>query len=275
MATQAPKLIQNYAIPTISRVDALRSFHWLKEGWEDFLSHPVPSVMYGVVIATVAWLILTVAAPHPYLVSAAVSGFLLIAPLLAAGIYELTREHEAGTRATFLESLRGLRRTAGSIADYGLVLVIMAAVWERLGAITFALSYGGEMHSVKDFVHEIFFSGNYIGVMVSWMVCGLALSGFVFSITVVGMPMVIDRNIDVITAMIASFKTVFTNVAAMLVWAAMIVLFCGCGLAVVMAWVGIFNSLPPYDSLIISAPLAIAMPILGHTSWCAYKDLVH
>ncbi len=275
MPIQAPKLVQNYAIPTISHVDALRSLHWLKEGWDDFMSHPVPSMMYGLIIATVSWLILSVAAPHPYLVSVAVSGFLIIAPLLAAGIYELTREHEQGTKATFMESLRGLRRTAGSIADYGVVLVIMGVVWERVGAITFALSYGGEMHSVQGFVHEIFFSGHYIGVMVSWMVGGLALCGFVFSLTVVGMPMVIDRNIDVITAMGASLKAVFTNLPAMLVWAVIIVAFCGCGLAVVMFSLGVLKTLPAMYPLIISAPLAIAMPVLGHTTWCAYKDLVH
>lgn len=275
MATQAPKLVQNYAIPTISHVGATRSIHWLKEGWEDFMSHPVPSMMYGLMISLVSWLILTVAAPLPYLVSVSVSGFLLIAPLLAAGIYELTREHEQGVKATFGESLRGLRRTAASIADYGVVLVIMAIVWERAGAIIFALSYGGEMHSLHGFVHEIFFSGHYIGVMVSWMIGGLTLCGFVFSLTVVGMPMVIDRNIDVITAMGTSLKAVFTNLPAMLVWAAIIVGFCGSGLAVVMLWEGLFNTLIPGATLIVSAPLAIAMPVLGHTTWCAYKDLVH
>lgn len=275
MPIQAPKLVQNYAIPTITHVKANRALHWLKEGWDDFLSHPLPSMTYGIVIAAVSWMILTLAAPHPYLVSAAVSGFLLIAPLLAAGIYELTREHERGVKASFGKSLRGLRRTMGSIADYGLVLVIMAAIWERLGAITFALSYGGEMHSVQDFVHEIFFSGHYVGVMLTWMICGFGLCWFVFSLTVVGMPMVIDRNIDVITAMGASLKTVFTNLSAMIVWAAIIVLMCGCGLAVVMACAGLTGSLPPGKELIVSAPLAIAMPLLGHASWCAYKDLVH
>jgi uncharacterized membrane protein len=275
MATHAPKLQQNYAVPTISRVGASRPLHWLKEGWDDFLSHPVPSVMYGLIVAIVSWMILKLAAPHPYLVSAAVSAFLLIAPLLTAGIYELTREHEQGVKATFMESLRGLRRTFGSIADYGVVLVIMAALWERAGAILFALSYGGEMHSVEGFVHEIFFSGNYVWVMLSWMIGGLALCAFVFSLTVIGMPMVIDRNIDVITAMIASFKATLSNIPAMLVWAAIIVAFCGSGLAVVMINIFMTHHLMLGAPLIVSAPLAIAIPLLGHTTWCAYKDLVH
>jgi uncharacterized membrane protein len=275
MATHAPKLQQNYAVPVIGHVGALRPLHWLKEGWDDFLSHPVPSVMYGLIVAFVSWMILKLAAPHPYLVSVAVSGFLLIAPLLTAGIYELTREHEQGVKATFMESLRGLRRTAGSIADYGVVLVIMAALWERAGAILFALSYGGQFQSVEGFVHEIFFSGNYIGVMVSWMIGGLALSAFVFSLTVIGMPMVIDRNIDVISAMIASFKTTMANIPAMIVWATIIVAFCGSGLAVVMLTIGTSQHLIMGAPLIVSAPLAIAIPLLGHTTWCAYKDLVH
>lgn len=272
MATHAPKLQQNYSIPHISHVSAMRPFHWLKDGWEDFLAHPGPSLIYGLVIAGISWLILTLAAPKPYLVAAAISGFLLIAPLLAAGIYELTREREMGVKVSFMESLRGLRRNAGTIADYSVVLVIMAIVWERMGAVLFALSYGGQMASVESFVREIFLSGHYVAVAASWMVAGLALAGFVFSLTVVGMPMVIDRNIDVVTAMGASLKTVFTNVGAMLVWALIIVVLSGAGLAVAMTLLIASGITSP---LIVSAPLAIIMPLLGHATWCAYKDLVH
>ncbi len=272
MATHAPKLQQNYAIPRISHVGALRPLHWLQEGWRDFLAHPGPSLSYGLLVAVVGWLILTLAAPKPYLVAVSTSGFLLLAPLLAAGIYELTREREAGTKVSFMESLKGLRRNLGTIADYSVVLVILAAIWERMGAVLFALTYGGEMGSVESFVREIFFSGNYLGVMLSWMLGGLALAALVFSLTVVGMPMVIDRNIDVITAMGASLKTVGTNVAAMVVWAGIIVALSAAGLVAAMALVYFANMALP---LVVVAPLVLTMPLLGHATWAAYKDLVH
>lgn len=276
MATHAPKmpqkLQQNYAIPSISHVSAARPLHWLKDGWQDFLAHPGPSMMYGFIVAAVSWMILTLAAPKPYLVSSAISGFLLVAPLLAAGIYELTREREAGTKVSFMESVRGLRRNAGTIADYSVVLVIMAIVWERAGAIIFALSYGGEMHTIEGFVREIFLSGDYIGVAVGWLAGGLALAGFVFSLTVVGMPMVIDRNIDVVTAMGASLKTVKTNMPAMFVWALVIVGLSAVGLVGALALLLTTKIASP---LLVCAPLAITMPLLGHATWAAYKDLVH
>lgn len=272
MDIHAPKLEQNYAIPTISRVGAFRAFHWLGEGWKDLLAHPGPSLVYGLLVAAVGWLILTLAAPKPYLVSVAISGFLLVAPLLAAGIYELTREREAGVRVSFLASVQGLRRNAGTIADYGVVLAIAAIVWERAGAILFALAYGGEMASVEGFVQTVFLSGDYMGVVACWMVGGLALAGFVFSLTVVGMPMVIDRNIDVITAMGASLKTVSTNLAAMLVWAAVIVGLSALGLVLAAAVLFVSNASLP---LLVVAPLVVVMPLLGHATWAAYKDLVH
>ena len=132
------------------------------------------------------------------------------------------------------------------------MLILAGILWERVAAVMFALSYGGDMGSVKDFVSDIFLSGNYWGVVIAWLVSGAILSSVIFSVTVIGMPMVIDRNADVVTAMI----TVFRNLPAMLVWAALIVVLTGLGMA--LALVG----------------LIVIMPLLGHATWCAYKDLI-
>lgn len=240
----------------IRQVPALRPLHWLQSGWQDLMGHPGPSLMYGLLVTVAGWAIVTLAAPHAELFTSVVSGFVLIAPLIAAGIYELTRQREAGEQASFINSVKSLKRNASSIADFGVVLVLAGILWERVAAVMFALSYGGDMGSVTDFVSDVFFSGKYWGVVIAWLLSGAVLASVVFSITVIGMPMVIDRNADVVTAMITSVKAVFLNLPAMAVWALIIVSLTGLGMA--LALVG----------------LVVVMPLLGHATWCAYKDLV-
>jgi uncharacterized membrane protein len=240
----------------IRKVGLLRPLHWLRAGWQDFMAHPGPSLMYGILVTVAGLGIVTLAAPHAELFSTVISGFVLIAPLIAAGIYELTRQREAGEKASFLSSIKRLNRSKGSIADFGIVLILAGILWERAAAVMFALSYGGDMGNAQDFVKEVFLSGNYWPVVMAWLISGTLLACFIFAITVVGMPMVVDRNADIVTAMITSVRAVFANLPAMGLWAAIIVVLTGLGMAT--ALIG----------------LIVVMPLLGHATWCAYKDLV-
>lgn len=241
---------------TIRKVGLLRPFFWLQAGWQELLAHPGPSLMYGLLVTVVGWGLVTLAAPHAELFTSVITGFVLFTPLVAAGIYELSRQREAGEPASFINSVKSLRRSASSIADYGIVLILAGILWERVAAVMFALSYGGDMSDVRHFVHEIFFSGKYWGVVIAWLVSGAVLSCVIFSVTVVGMPMVIGRDADVVTAMITSVRAVFLNLPAMMLWAGLIVTLTALGMAFAMAG------------------LIVIMPLLGHATWCAYKDLV-
>ncbi|MBB5020132.1 putative membrane protein [Chitinivorax tropicus] len=251
-----PGLDEHFSVPEVHHVAASRPLAWLKQGWQDLMAHPGPSLIYGVLVATMGWLIVTLAAPRPYLVTAAVSGFLLIAPLIATGVYELTRQRANGRTPTFLDSLIGLRRNASAVAQIGIVLALAALAWERISAILLALFYGGEMSTVEGFVRQVLFSGDYTGVVIAWFAGGGLLAALVFSLTVIGMPMLIDRDTDVITAMMTSLRTVADNVPAMLVWAGLIVALTAIGFATLMLG------------------LIVILPWLGHATWCAYQDLL-
>lgn len=242
--------------PTLRRVPALRPLHWLSEGWRDFRRHPGPSLIYGIIVTLGGWGALSLALPHAEFFTSAVAGFVMVTPLIASGVYELTRQGEQGKTPGFMDSVRALRRNASSIADYGVALLLMSIFWERVAAVMFALSYGGDMGNVKDFLGNVFFSGHYIGVVVAWFLSGAILASVVFAATVVGMPMVIDRDCDVVTAMVTSVRAVLVNLPAMAVWAAMIV-----GL-----------SLLAMSTLLVG--LVVVMPLLGHATWCAYRDVV-
>lgn len=242
--------------PSVRRVTPLRPFHWLREGWRDFLRHPGPSLVYGIIVTVGGWLALSVALPHAEFFTSAVAGFVMVTPLIAAGVYELSRQCERGGKPTFLDSVRALRRNASSIGDFGIALLIMGIFWERVASVMFALSYGGDMGSVKDFANEVLLSGKYLGVVIAWLLSGAVLASVVFAATAVGMPMMIDRDCDVVTAMLTSWRAVLSNLPAMAVWASLIV-----GL-----------SLLSISTLLVG--LIVVMPLLGHATWAAYKDVV-
>lgn len=244
------------AMPAVRRVAAGRPLYWLRAGWRDLVAHPGPSLAYGLIVTAGGWAAVTLAAPHAELFTSVIAGFVLVAPLIAAGIYELTRQVEAGAAPSFIASVKSLRRNAGSIADYGIALLLAGILWERVAAVMFALSYGGDLGSVTDFVREIFLSGKYLGVVLAWLISGGILTAVVFAVTVVGMPMVIDRNSDVVTAMITSVRAVLANIPAMTLWAGLIIGLTLLGMATML--VG----------------LVVVMPLLGHASWYAYRDLV-
>ncbi|HEX4869774.1 MAG TPA: DUF2189 domain-containing protein [Moraxellaceae bacterium] len=244
------------ARPTIRRVPALRPLHWLREGWRDLLRHPGPSLVYGVLVTLGGWAALSLALPHAEFFSSAVVGFVMVTPLIAAGVYELSRQCEQGLSPGFLDSVKALRRNAASIADYGVALLLIGILWERVVAVMFALSYGGEMGSVKDFAAEVLFSGRYVGVVLAWFLSGAVMASVVFAATAVGMPMVIDRDCDVVTAMLTSWRAVFANLPAMAVWAGLII-----GLSLLSITTALVG-------------LVVVMPLLGHATWCAYRDVV-
>lgn len=242
--------------PAIRRVPALRPLQWLRDGWRDFMRHPGPSMVYGIIVTLGGWLALSVALPHAEFFTSAVAGFVMVTPLIASGVYELSRQGEQGLRPGFMDSVRALRRNGNSIADVGIALLLMCLFWERVVAVMFALSYGGDMGSVTDFASKVLFSGDYLGVVLAWVLSGALLASVVFAATAVGMPMVIDRDCDVVTAMLTSWRAVLGNLPAMAVWAALIV-----GLSLLSIFTALIG-------------LVVVMPLLGHATWCAYKDVV-
>ncbi|HEX6592259.1 MAG TPA: DUF2189 domain-containing protein, partial [Moraxellaceae bacterium] len=240
---------------TLRHVSPLRPLHWLRLGWADLRAQPWSSLSYGVVVAGIGWLLLSLAQQRPQYVPTALGLFFLLAPLIAAGLYELSRARAAGEASGFWLSLGGLRRNAGTIADFGVVLVILAIVWERAAAVYFALAYGGEMDNAEHFIQEVFFSGRYLAVVIVWCFSGAVVAALVFAVTAIGMPLVIDRQVDVVTAMKTSLQAIRLNLPAMLLWAGLIVLLSGLGMAFALAG------------------LIVVMPWLGHATWWAYRDI--
>jgi uncharacterized membrane protein len=249
-------LERHFVLPDVAEVPLLRPLDWISAAWNDFRASQAISLTYGLVIVGFLALILSYAANRPYLFTASISGFLLIGPILSVGLYEVSRRVAAGETPTLRDLAAGWRRNSSSIGLFGVMLVVVALGWERLSAIMFAMLYGGQVPDLGRFMNEVFLSGDYPRLVAVYFMAGAILAVLVFAVGAISLPMMLDRNTDMATAMMASVKACAANPAPMALWAAMIVFFTAVGFATFL--VG----------------MVFIMPMLGYASWHAYKGLI-
>lgn len=242
--------------PGVRRVGATRPFLWLKRGLADLARTPLASLGYGAIFAVAGALILALAWGRAHVAPALTTGFLLVAPILAIVLYDLSRQLEREGTANSVAALHAWRRNSGSISLFGVLLALTLILWERLSAIIFALFYGGRVPDLNNLLADVLLSGHYTQLLVAYFAIGGLLAFVVYAISVVSLPMLLDRRIDIATAIATSVKCVARNPGAMLVWAALIALLTALGVATWMLG------------------LVLVFPWLGHASWHAYRDLV-
>lgn len=245
-----------HAAPAVNRIPLAGPLHWLAAGARDLLRAPVASLFYGVVFALVGYVALGVFGGQPHLVSAMTSGFLLIAPFLAIGLYRISQRLESGERAPLLDSMTAWRHNYGSIGLFAAFLGFAFIFWERLSAILFALFHGVETPSLESPGGWIFLLGDDPVFLVLYVLLGGLAAAGVFALSVVSIPLMLDRGLDPVTALITSVNATMANPVTLGVWAALIVLLVGIGIA---TWF---------------LGLILIMPVLGHASWHAYRDVV-
>ena len=243
------------SVPAVRTVAATAAFGWLAAGWRDFRAHPLLSAFYGACYAGMGWLIaVTFRHAHEY-VSALITGFFLVGPFFAIGLYELSRRRERGEPAGLAPTIDAWRPNAGAIGIFALVLAVILLVWARASLIVFALFYTSEMPSVDRFVDQIFSLDN-IEFLFAYFCVGGFFAVLVFAISVVSVPMMLDRDTDGVVAVLTSLKAFAANVPAMIVWGLIIAAMVAAGFA--LFFVG----------------LIVAVPIVGHATWHAYRNLV-
>ena len=249
-------LDQHFDLPHVCRIDGTRPLAWLRMGWQDLKGNLVASLAYGILLAVVGALILSLASDMPYLFVAAVSGFLVIGPIAAAGLYEIARRSEQGQVIGFTDSLRGLRGNGDQLLFFGAFLAIVMLSWERLSAILFALFGHGETVAVGSFFRDLFLSGAHLNFVAAYVLLGGIVAAVVFMLSAVAIPMLMHRDTDIITAMMSSARAVSGNLRAMALWAALIVGLIAVGFATLM--IG----------------MIVILPVLGYASWHAYRELI-
>ncbi len=249
-------LDQSKQAPIVRQVSAGRILAWLTAGWKDLRKNPIPSLAYGLLFAIGGDLILLASLGRPQFFTFAVSGFFLIAPLLATGLYELSRQQANGARLTFIDSLRAFRNRHTTISLFGLLLALITLAWERISTFSFARFGDTTGINISQFVARTFADGDHSGFLLTWLALGAMLAFIAYVVSVVSLPLLLDRDTGIATAIRTSLQAFSTNTFTLLAWAATIVTLTLAGFATFL-----FG-------------LVVIMPILGHASWHAYRDLV-
>lgn len=240
----------------IRHVPALQSVIWLRQGWHDLRQIGWPSLAHGALIVTTGWVLLGIGSAHLYLIAAAVTGYLLVGPIMTTGLCELSRRRAAHEPAGFDDSLEAVTRNPASLAQFGAVLAAIAVVW--LVASQVMLS---EVLSASGPSWDVLLWGSFTGAIdrsqaLAYIGSGAVLAAIVFTLSVVTVPLIIDRGAGTVDALCASARATLRNLPAMLVWSGLIVALTAVGFATMLA------------GMIVIAPL------LGHATWHAYRDLV-
>jgi uncharacterized membrane protein len=240
----------------ILHVSLLKPFVWLGRGFNDMRRHWSASLGYGALIVALGWTLLVFLATHPYFVAAAITGFLLVGPAMSAGWCEMSRRYSLGQSAGFDDSLEGFGRNVSALFEFGAILAVIAVVWFGVSAMLLGSVFHIPAPSISETMYRGFIDSANRSQVLAYVGVGGILAASVFAISAVAIPLIIDRHATAGQAMLTSVKAVFSNLPAMIVWSALILILTVIGYA------------PLLCGLLIVAPL------LGHATWHAYRDLV-
>jgi uncharacterized membrane protein len=243
-------------LPATRQVEITAPIEWLVAGWRDFVHHPLASGFYGLVFVLFGYAVTAASWYSPILVLTFVTGFFLVTPFLALGLYHLSRQGERGEKVRVKPSLFAFTHNK---FDMGLLVVFHAVVmiaWIRLTTLVGALYFSKTGTSIAGLIEQVSTTGEGFLVVGLLMLSGGLLAALVFVTSAVSWPMLLDRSSGVINAVATSIKVVRQNKLTMMIWAMWIVSLLSIGLATF--YIG----------------LLVIMPVLAHATWHAYRALV-
>lgn len=233
-------------------------WNWLSAGWTDLWRRPGISLGYGLLVTALSYLL--TACLYYFdavaLVLPLAAAFMFGGPLLAVGLYEMSRRYGEGKTFTRREVIGAFRHAPLQLAYMGLMLVLFALLWIRIATLLFALFFGSETPPLAELFGSLFLTVQGVTFLTVGTAMGGVLAFAAYSISVVSIPMIVDREVDVMTATIASLTAVRTNFAAMLLWGWIVALLAALGIAAL------------YFGMIV------IFPLLGHATWHCYRDVL-
>lgn len=243
-------------IPAIRHIDHHAPLQWLRLGWHDLRQVPATSLGIGVVLAVLGYLLTWGAWTSPILVLTFVSGFLLAGPFLGLLFYDLSRRLERGEPPTLTHALASLRDNPLAISLLVVVLGLILLAWIRVTSLLTALSVAAIDPSLPVLIDTLLLTPKGLVFVGMFLLSGAVLAALVFCLSVVAFPMLLDRKVDTLTAVATSVQAVRRNLPAMLIWA------------------GLIAGLTLLGLLTLYLGLIVTMPLIGHATWHAYRQIV-
>lgn len=239
---------------TVSDIGAV-----LRQGAGDFLKAPLYGVFFSAVYVLgglLLWQVYGAAGQIWWLAPVAV-GFPLFAPFAAVGLYEVSRRLEAGEKLRWRAVLGVVfAQKDRQIPAMAAIIIVIFLFWVFVAHALFALFMGLRAYSGGADLVSLFLEGNGPLMLLVGGVVGAGFAALLFAVTVAGLPLLLDKELDFVTAMIHSVRAVLDNLTVMIAWGCVI----ACLLFIAMA--------PMFFGLFI------ALPVLGHASWHMYRRLM-
>jgi len=227
------------------RLDGRAPLRWLAAGWRDVRRAPALTAVYGAVIVLVSVAISALAwqLGRFALLAALLSGFVFVAPLIAVGLYSVSCALEEGRRPQLSDSFRLIRSIPGQAAVFALIQMVVLFTWSRSGMMVSAFMpiEPGNIQSLIEFLAV----GSAFGTV---------FAALTFATTAFSLPMIADRDVDTVTAVVSSVNAVLRNKRVALIWASLIALMTLIGFATAFVSLGLL------------------MPWLAYAAWHSYRE---
>ena len=245
--------------PVVRSITAGDIAEALGEGLRDFQAVPLYGLAFGALYAAggIAILLCLMAFGLVYLAYPLAAGFAMIGPFVATGLYEVSRRRETG-QAISIGAIWATVKARGEIGWMAFVTLFVFVIWMYQVRLLIALLLGlnASFSSLREFITVVLTTNEGLLFLAIGNAIGAALSLILFSLTVVSFPLLLDRDVDFVTAMVTSVRAVVTSPVPMIGWAAVIVVL----LAV--------SAIPYFLGLVVT------LPVLGHATWHLYRRII-
>jgi uncharacterized membrane protein len=252
--TPSPALAESHRV-RLRPLDAARPLAWLARGGSDLLRCPLPGLLHGLAMAAFGASLFVLAGQRFWLLAGAFSGFLLVAPIVATGLYAVSRALERGQQAGLATALRAWRPDNHRLVVFGLLLALAGTGWVMTSAALITRFAPAPVNNPGDFLRIVVLDDQH-WLFESWLVLGGVLAAPVFASSVISIPLLLERRIGVLAAVLTSWRVVMAHPAPMALWAGIIMALSLAGMATALLG------------------LVVVVPWLAHASWHAYRDLV-
>lgn len=258
VATQTELEERPHGVPELRTPDFAMLRTALRRGWQDFMLAPALGLFFGMVYVLAGWGIaaLTLASGQTFWLVLAAVGFPLVGPFAAVGLYEVSYRIEQGMALTKRDIFGVIWNQRGRQLPWICVLiVILFLFWFFLGHMIFALFLGLSAMTNVSTSLEVYTSTQGLSMLAMGSAVGAGFALLLFAMSVLSLPMLLDREVDFVTGMLTSIVLVRDNPVVMLTWAAILALLTFAAL------------LPAFLGLLV------VFPWLGHASWHIYSQM--
>ena len=259
------RIAESVWLPEVKPLAWDQPLQWLALGFKDLARHPFLSLLHGLVPCVLGWLMAWLAHDRFWLLISALSAFLVMAPVLATSLYAMSRAIErrqtvngqllVQTWTRWQLQLRAQPDSYWSLIRFGFLLSLAGLGWVMTSSALITVLAPSPIHTPLDFIRYVVLGSNHF-LFEIWMMAGGLMAAPVFASSVISMPLLLDRRVSVLQAVLTSWKAVLTYPVTMALWAFLLM---------ALSMLGIFS---------LFLGLVLVVPVLGHASWHAYRELI-